>query len=229
MEKDKYGCLAGHIASALGAVKGWGYENTATAKSIKYVLDELMGMYEAQSGDKKQRISDEQIAQNKANGLYDQSGDVVECTHPLTRTTPKATICQLCGTSAPYPKPLPIATLTDGKPDKLEQQIIEDSNNDVFVVSENSDELKQKLEQAAREFNAKGKPDGVNVVDALRKAREGLMFAGCMRSRHSIHDRPDAHEEMLFYANQVEETVGKYLPIVNATLAALTKPTQGEK
>lgn len=72
-------------------------------------------------------------------------------------------------------------------------------------------------------------PQAGEVVDALRKAREGLMFAGCMRSRHSIHDRPDAHEEMLFYANQVEETVGKYLPIVNATLAALTKPTQGEK
>lgn len=40
-----YGQLAAHVAGALGALKGYGHENTAAAKSLQYVMDELMKAY----------------------------------------------------------------------------------------------------------------------------------------------------------------------------------------
>jgi hypothetical protein len=46
MEID-YGRLAAHVASGLGALKGYGHQDTAAVKSLQYVLDELMAAYEA--------------------------------------------------------------------------------------------------------------------------------------------------------------------------------------
>lgn len=42
---DRVGNMAAHIACALGAMKGYGHENTAAAKSLQFVLDELMAYY----------------------------------------------------------------------------------------------------------------------------------------------------------------------------------------
>lgn len=41
------GKLAAHVASGLGALKGYGHADTAAAISLQYVLDELMKAYEA--------------------------------------------------------------------------------------------------------------------------------------------------------------------------------------
>jgi len=44
---QKLGNLATHVASALGALKGYGHGDTAAAKSLEHVQDELMTMYNA--------------------------------------------------------------------------------------------------------------------------------------------------------------------------------------
>lgn len=45
--EQKIGGLAAHVASGLGALKGYGHGNTAAAYSLQYVMDELMKMYNA--------------------------------------------------------------------------------------------------------------------------------------------------------------------------------------
>lgn len=45
-ESINFGALAAHVASGLGALKGYGHESTAAAKSLQHVMDELMKLYE---------------------------------------------------------------------------------------------------------------------------------------------------------------------------------------
>lgn len=45
-ESVDFGSLAAHVASGLGAIKGYGHGDTAAAKSLQYVMDELMTLYE---------------------------------------------------------------------------------------------------------------------------------------------------------------------------------------
>lgn len=53
VDAQTLGNLATHVASALGALRGYGHENTAAAKSLEHVQSELMAMYKAakQQGD----------------------------------------------------------------------------------------------------------------------------------------------------------------------------------
>lgn len=44
-----FGALAAHVASALGALRGYDHRETAAAKSLEYVQDELMKLYNSES------------------------------------------------------------------------------------------------------------------------------------------------------------------------------------
>lgn len=47
LEGQRCGALAAHVAVALGALKGYGHGDTAAAKSLQFVIDELMKAYNA--------------------------------------------------------------------------------------------------------------------------------------------------------------------------------------
>ncbi len=45
--KVDFGALAAHVASALGAMQGYGFQGVAAVKSLEHVQDVLMQLYEA--------------------------------------------------------------------------------------------------------------------------------------------------------------------------------------
>jgi hypothetical protein len=85
-----YGQLASHVASSLGALRGYGYENTAAAHSLQHVLDELMNSYHAP---KRELSRDEEIA--RIAGVIDKFWQL-HSIEPATGFTPEQLAKEIC-------------------------------------------------------------------------------------------------------------------------------------
>lgn len=127
-DKDKrqhLGNMAAHLASALGALQGYGHADTAAAHSIKFVQDELMKMYE------RAAVKPVQVCDNKLeSGVIHYCGDT----------------CGMCVASTGNTERPEI--------DKSTLEVLSDAEDNYTKLGKLYDSLKTKYDDLLKKFSS---------------------------------------------------------------------------